>query len=218
MKTNCRIAITKFEQSALVLRTENTQLAIDFGGLTPKLPTITGRVDGAIVSHVHGDHFNVDHLRSLGAPVWAATEVVQRLGEANILATLLDPGKTVYIGDFKLTPVVVDHGSISAPIANFGLIIQSNGATIFFTGDMAVPLTFPVAAVDVLIVPVGGGKVFSAEEAANYVAANKHHGRVVPVHYHGQADPASALKFQELVGAGASVAVLEVGESLEVGK
>jgi L-ascorbate metabolism protein UlaG (beta-lactamase superfamily) len=208
--------ITKFEQSALLLRTKTTQLAIDFGGLTPKLPTITGRVDGAFVSHVHGDHFNVDHLRSLRAPVWATTEVVQRLGDTGITATLLDPGKTVYIGGLKLTPVVVDHGNISAPISNLGFIIQSNATTVFFAGDMAVPLAFPVADVDVLIVPVGGGKVFSAEEAANYVVANNHHGRVIPVHFHGQADPASALKFQELVGTKMKVDVLEVGESLEV--
>lgn len=211
-----QVSIAKFEQSALLLQTNSTQIAIDFGSLTPKLPSITGPVDATVISHVHADHFSIDHIRSLRAPVWAAAEVLQSLREINFPATLLEPGITVCIGDFKLTPFVVDHGTISAPIVNLGFIIQTNGATLFFAGDMAVPLAFPVAEVDVLIVPVGGGKVFNAKEAANYVFANKHHGRVVPVHFHGQASPASALEFQELVGDTASVVMLEVGERMEV--
>lgn len=208
--------ISKFEQSALLIKTINTQVAIDFGGLTPKLPIIAGPVDGAFVSHVHGDHFNIDHLRALGAPIWAAKEAAQRLEEAGISAELLTPEKTVCIGDLKITPVEVDHGSISVPISNLGFIIQSKFTAIFFAGDMAIPLAFPLAKVDVLIIPVGGGKVFNVEEAANYIAANNYHGRIVPVHFHGQADPSSALRLKELIGSKTQVVVLEVGEGLEV--
>lgn len=217
MNTPPNLRITKYEQSALVITTATTTIAIDFGTLTPRVPALHP-LDGTLVSHVHGDHFHPAHLTALGVPIWAAAEVVERLADTGQHTTLLSGGTNVVIGDFDIEAVEVNHGSISAPISNLGFLLRAAGHTIFFAGDMAVSSPLPATAIDVLFVPVGGGKVFNAEEAAAYVRSQNHHGIVVPLHYHGNADPRSAEEFRTRLGNDARVHVLEVGATLEVGK
>ena len=214
---NTKLTITKHEQSALVITTTTTTIAIDFGTLTPKVPSLHP-LDGVLVSHVHPDHFSPTHLAALGAPIWAATEVVERLANTGQHATLLTAKTRVVIGDVEIDAVEVDHGSISVPISNLGFLIRAAGRTIFFAGDMAVPSPVPLSTINVLLVPVGGGKVFGAEEAAAYVRSQKHRGACIPIHYHGNADPQSGEEFRTRLGNDARVHVLEVGATLEVVK
>lgn len=213
---NTKLNIAKHEQSALVLTTATTCIAIDFGALTPQVPRLH-RLDGTLVSHVHPDHFHPTHLIALGAPVWAAKEVVERLASTGQQAMVLSAGMNVAIGEVEIEPVEVNHGSISARISNLGFLLRAAGRTIFFAGDMAVSAPLPATTVDVLLVPVGGGKVFSAEQAAAYVRSQNHRGVVIPLHYHGNADPRSAEEFRTRLGNDARVHVLEVGETLELG-
>ena len=90
------------------------------------------------------------------------------------------------------------------------------GAKIFFACDMAVPATPLISPVDLLMIPVGGGKVFDALQAARYVREINHQGLVIPVHYHGKADPASPQHFKTLMNGFAEIHILNVGESVEV--
>ncbi len=215
MNTTPNLRITKYEQSALVISTATTRLAIDFGTLTPETPALP-LLDGALVSHVHADHFHPGHLTTFGAPIWAAAEVVERLAVLGQPATRLAAGELVTIGDIEIEPVDVNHGAISAPISNLGFILKAAGRTVFFAGDMAVASAPRLTFMDVLLLPVGGGKVFGPADAVAYICHLQHRGLVVPLHYHGSADPASAERFRELVDGFASVRVLGVGESLEV--
>ncbi|MCB1088040.1 MAG: MBL fold metallo-hydrolase [Verrucomicrobiae bacterium] len=206
-----KLEITKYEQSALIVATDSVRIAIDFGSLTPKLPNIAG-VDAVLISHEHADHYHPDHVRELAAPVWAAREVVEDMAGRGLPAELLSEAWPVSIGDITVTATEVDHGPISKPISNLGLVIDGPDFRVFVAGDMKVPSPLPEN-VDVLCLPVGDGKVFGPREAANYVIDGGFRSHVIPLHYHGKADPESVRRFTELAGEYCAVLALGVGES-----
>ena len=213
------IKLTRREQSALLIEAGGKTLAIDIGTLTPaeelgRLP----KVDVALVSHLHPDHFAPDHLRVLGAPVFGPSDVVSRLHDG-MTATVLIPGKTADAAGYAVTPVVADHGPrLSAPIENLGFVIRCPGGhVLYFAGDIARPGTPPDGPFDTVVLPVGGaGFVFNATEALAYLELIGHSGRVVPIHDTGPSDPDAVVRFADLAPAHLDVIALEVGQSAEV--
>jgi L-ascorbate metabolism protein UlaG (beta-lactamase superfamily) len=59
--------ITQLEQSGVILETNSGfKLAIDIASLTPmdRLESVA-LPDAMLVSHIHGDHFSVPHIKKL---------------------------------------------------------------------------------------------------------------------------------------------------------
>jgi hypothetical protein len=110
----------------------------------------------------------------------------------------------------------VDNGEISSPIVNLGFQIEVGEKFLLFLGDIKNYSPLPPKEYSIIFVPVGGSKVFNADQALEFINRINHKALVVPIHYHGRADRSSGLKFKELANPYCEVKVLEVNESLEL--
>lgn len=217
------VTIQKFEQSAILLTDNKAKqtFAFDFGIFSesqiPSLPELKA----VFVSHEHGDHYKFDHIKAMKTEkVYAATEPHQDLSsrgfEKDVLELVVNKDVVGY-GAIEVTAFEVDHGAISKPISNLGFHIHLAGKNILFCGDMKVPGEVPDVDYDLTLIPVCGGKVImDFEEALGFLKSLRHPGLVVPIHYHGQADPESGNKFREFAGGDFQVKVLDVKQKIEL--
>lgn len=209
--------LTKYEQSAFTIAYDGAIVAIDFGGLSPE-STVQGigKVNAIYVSHIHPDHFHVPHLETLAAPVHGPRDMLAKV-PADLAGQLMSHESSVVTNGLHVMAFLSDHGELATPIENLGFLLSAQGVTIGYLGDMAVATSIPDIPIDVLLVPVGGGKVFDPHQASEFVHTLGYCGLVVPVHYHGRANPESARLFAEAANPFCAVQILGVGESLEVG-
>lgn len=217
------VTIQKFEQSAILLSDNKVKqtFAFDFGIFSeaqiPSLP----QLKAVFVSHEHGDHYKYDHIKAMKTEkVFAATEPhldLSNRGFDKELLELVVNKDVVGFGAIEVTAFEVDHGAISKPISNLGFHIRIAGKNILFCGDMKVPSEVPDMEYDLTLIPVSAGKlIMDFEEAVGFLKALRHPGLVVPIHYHGQADPESGIKFRELAGKDFHVKVLDVKQKIEI--
>ncbi|MDD4859617.1 MAG: MBL fold metallo-hydrolase [Dehalococcoidales bacterium] len=131
-------------------------LALDAGSLTRSLSfTAQQKLEAVLLTHQHYDHIrdipvmamNL-FLHETAINIYATTEVCAMLadhllnhelyrnflewpqGNPTIVFNLMEPLKTIQIGDYKVTPVPVSH---SVPAVGFQ--ITSGDKTLFYTGD-----------------------------------------------------------------------------------
>ena len=210
--------IVMHHQSAFVVRSEGgIVIAVDFGQEVPADAVAAYKPAATFVSHQHPDHFHVPHVLALGAPVYAPADVIAQLNVQSNGLTTIKAGSVVNINDVSVSVFDVDHGpNLSATIDNLGFVFTSRGRRLLFLGDMGAPSEVPQGPWNLVLVPVGGSKVFSPKEAADYVSKVAHNGVTVPVHYHGRADRTSGEKFRTLAGSLCDVKVLTVGQELAV--
>lgn len=210
--------LTLFQQSAFVLAPRRGEaVAFDLGREVPA-ETVDGlRVGAAVVSHGHPDHFHLEHLMHLGVPIFGAADLEAHMSRGGLAFHALEPGRTRTVGGLRLTAFAVDHGpDISSPLDNLGLMAEADGRRVLFLGDMATPGPIPAPPWDLVLIPVGGSKVFSPEAAADFVEAVRVSGAVVPIHFHGRSDRTSGARFCELVGGRRRARLVGVGQTIEV--
>lgn len=203
--------ITKLNNAGIVVSTTGTTIAVDIGKDVPRVDVEALAVDAVLVSHTHADHFDRTNLELLARPVHGPREVVESLSGSTLPVREIEPGHRVRIGAFDVTAHAVDHGPISAPILNVGFEISVAERRIWFAGDIARDTErLPCEAVDMVLVPIGGGKVF--EPAAAVAYAKRFQGAtVVPIHYDNSM--LALLKFCEVARrAGLIVAPLGIRE------
>jgi L-ascorbate metabolism protein UlaG (beta-lactamase superfamily) len=207
-----------YHQSAFVIQSEGgTVIAVDFGQEVPADSVAAYKPAATVVSHQHPDHFCIHHVMAFGSPVYAPSDVVAQLKDFPHGLNTIKAGAKVNIGDVAVGVFDVDHGpNLSAKIDNLGFAFTSRGRHLLFLGDMGAASHVHQGACDVVLVPVGGSKVFSPAEAADYVASIGHKGVVVPIHYHGRADRASGEKFRAIAESLCDVRLLNVGQELAV--
>ena len=211
--------LTKYVQSAFTIEdSEGGMHVFDFG--SEMSPDVVRRFAGAtsvFVSHKHPDHLHPDHVRALASATFAPSDVVVDLEKSDVQASKIMPGDTVARGHIRVTAVHSDHGpNISAPIDNVGFLITSGVARLLFLGDMAVHTPIPPGPYDAMLVPVGGSKVFTPEDAARFIERIEYKGIVIPIHYHGRADRTAGAKFKALADRQADIRVLEVGDYIDL--
>lgn len=213
-----KLKITKFEQAAHIIEVGGQKLAVDFGCETaPETVTEIGPVAAAVVSHQHIDHFDLAHLRRFGAPVYGPPEVVEQVVAQGLPGVALREAQQERIGQLWITATAIDHGpKATKPVQNYGFTYRAGGATGFFAGDMGSSKYTPEGRFDFVMMPVGGGFVFSVEEALEMIRALDHRGVVIPIHYHGPVrDMEAGARLGSLAQGFCDVRVLEVGESME---
>lgn len=206
--------IELLRQSAFILTTEDgNSIAVDvgyevcadiIGGLAPC---------AVLVSHLHPDHFHRPHLDSLDAPVYGPPDVATQLADAPFPVEAIRPGERISIVGMDIEVFASDHGpNISTPIDNLGFAFYGFGKSVLFLGDMAVPSAVPNGPWDVVLVPVGCSKVFSPQEAADFLRTLGHNGLVIPIHYHGRSDPQCGRAFEALALGSSRVVIPAIGE------
>ncbi len=201
--------ITKFEQSGFILESDNGfKLGIDIGNKTSleKLESVS--CDAMIISHIHGDHFHLENIKTLAPKMlYLNQECIDAVGEESLSSeiTQVKVGDSIGIGDFHVSFFNVDHGpNVSAPLAeNFGMLItHSDGKCIYFAGDMFYPSGIDVAnlEIDYALLPVGGHYTFGPQEALDFAKKFKKIGTIIPMHYEKNnfIDPVRKEEFIEL--------------------
>ncbi len=183
--------ITKFEQSGFVIEADNGyRLAVDIGLYTPLEKLNDLAIDAMLVSHIHGDHFSLEHIKKIAPKkLYVNQECIEIVGEEKLLSEII---KTT-IGDLKNIEGIrveffdVDHGPNAKvrPQENFGFLIEVDQKKIYFAGDMFYPSGIDVVnlEVDVACIPVGTFYTFGPQEAFDFIKQFKKIGRVIPMHY-----------------------------------
>ncbi len=186
--------IKQFEQSGFIIETNSSfTLALDIGSYTPieKLEGI--KVDGMIVSHLHGDHFSLEQIKKLSPKkLYLSRECIALLGEESIAPEIVEVkmGDALTIGDaseVKVQIFTVDHGpNIKiVPKENFGFLFEVDGEKVYFAGDMFAQSGIDVSEleVDYALIPVGTFYTFGPDEALAFAKKFKRIGKVIPMHY-----------------------------------
>lgn len=133
-------------QSGYVLRTEKTQIIID-PYLSDSVNRVAGRprtlpipmqprdicCDAVICTHDHLDHLDPDTVGAIprGQLFITTSEGkchLGQLGQTNV--SILRVGESVTVGDMDITAVFADH-----TVEAFGLVVQAEGKTLYFSGD-----------------------------------------------------------------------------------
>lgn len=182
--------ITQFEQSGLIIETSNGyKLAIDIASYTP-IENLEVHPDAMLISHLHGDHFSVEHIkRLLPKRLYVSQECADLLvGEAlDLEIVIVKVGDVVCIDNFTVTTFEVDHGpNVKVrPKENFGFLIEVENQKVYFAGDMyfASGLDVSNLEVDRAFIPVGGFYVFGPQEASTFVKQFKKIETITPIHY-----------------------------------
>lgn len=183
-----------FEQSGFIFETDaGFRLAIDIAVRTP-LEKLDGlSVDAMLVSHIHPDHFSLDHIRKLAPPkLYLNRECIDLCGEEPLASEIVEVkvGDSADIGGISVSFFDVDHGPNATvrPKENFGFLFKADGESVYFAGDMYYPSGMDVSnlEVDRALIPVGDFYTFDPARALDFVKTFKHIGAVTPMHDRGK--------------------------------
>lgn len=202
--------LLRYQQSGLIIG----DVAVDIGSFTPLEAISEMGVEALLVTHLHADHFEVQRAAALGVPVFGPPDVCKLAADAGLEAHTLSVGQPTTVVSVTVTAFAVDHGLISTPIDNFGYRAETRDGVLLVVGDAFNPVVdAPIADVDVVVIPIGGGKVFDVTLATEQLRAWRFAQIVVPCHYSEEADLAA---FVRVSGAAAwTCAALDVGEQLK---
>jgi len=134
---------SRFDSSTLRLRTGaelvNSGILPDIRGLYA-WDKECRRIDALFLSHAHMDHYGLVNFISPDVPVYSG-EATRRLMELTTMfcpfggiggkPTTFASGIPVYIGEFRVTPFLVDHSAFDA----YAFLIEAEGKSVFYSGD-----------------------------------------------------------------------------------
>lgn len=192
-----------------------------------------GRIDAALVSHVHFDHFDRPSLRLLGSDVTVVVPVgARRLVRGFSDVREVDVGDEVRIGNVTIHATPAEHHGArimlrSAPSLGF---LVSGSRRIYFAGDTDLfdGMSALAGSLDVALLPVSGwgSKVgpghLDAMRAARSLrllqprlAVPIHWGTFSPLRRSTSADPPEAFRRHAAeLAPGVEVRILEPGTAL----
>lgn len=177
--------ITKHGHACVRLSHAGVTLVVDPGGWT-SAEAVSG-VDGVLITHEHPDHYDPDHLRAAGVPIFTIAAVAAQIASSapalSDLVSVVSPGSSFTVGDFSVSVVGEQHAVIHPDLPRFdnsGYLVSAGGTSLFHPGDA---LTAPGRPVDVLCAPVSAPwlKVSEAVDFARSVGAPRNlaiHDRV----------------------------------------
>lgn len=170
--------MTKFEHACFVATKNGQSVVVDPGVLSPdfKAPE---NVVAIVVTHLHPDHWDAEHLRTMsGVPIYAPEDTTKAMHESGIDATTVKPGDTISAGDFRLTFTGGKHVPIhpDAPVCqNVGVLIDDG--EIYYPGDSFAEPGMPV---NILAIPIAAPWM-KTSEAMDFLTAVKPK-RAFPTH------------------------------------
>lgn len=130
--------------SCVRMRCGETRILLDMGspltGERDAAPPNTDDVDAVLISHPHQDHFGlIDHLDPkipvfigrLGHRLIEATRLFLGRAPFDNAFSFIDPWEPFVIGEFTITPHLVDHSTPEA----FAFEVTAAGKCLFYSGD-----------------------------------------------------------------------------------
>lgn len=205
-------------------------------------PRASGRVDAALLSHLHHDHFDAPSLRNVGAPVIAPPGAGRTLRRLGLAIFELAPGDDLEIGGARVTAVRAVHDGRRWPVGPrsdydaIGFIVEADGQRVYFAGDTALfDGMRDLGRIDVALVPIWGwgtklgpGHMNPDEAAAAVallhpvIAVPIHWGTFLPIgrhrsHAHILSEPAAAFRERcAQTAPDVRVEVLDPGGALDI--
>lgn len=151
------MTITKFGHACVRITDGDRALVIDPGGFTAA-ESVEG-ADAVLITHVHFDHFTMEHLRATDAPIFTIAEVAQQIAQESPAVrervTVVGPGQSFDAAGFQVNAVGELHAPVhaDAPVFyNCGYVVRGE-EIVYHPGDSFTP---PDHQVDVLLLPISG--------------------------------------------------------------
>jgi len=150
--------ITKYAQSCLLVEVDGVKLLTDIGSYSLEVPDVTG-LSAVLITHEHQDHFDLPKLQEVlthnpDARVITHAGVGEKLAEAGIAWTAIEPGETVDVSGVTIESFGTEHAIIygdSSPCRNTGFLVAGK---LYMPGDALHDV--PDKQVDILALPTGG--------------------------------------------------------------
>ncbi len=129
--------------SCVELSTENTTILLDYGTPLKEDSTqvrITKTVDAILISHPHQDHFGEIVNIDTDTPVYCGELSLELMNATKIFTggellknnfQIFKAWKAFEVGDFKVTPYLVDHSATDA----YAFLIETEGKRVLYSGD-----------------------------------------------------------------------------------
>lgn len=200
-----QVEIHPVEHATFVLESGDQRIALDPVGGGEQGDAFAG-VDLALVTDIHGDHFDARTLQMLaaqGASIVAPSAVVERMDrELSRNAIVLENGETTTIGGVTIEaiPMYNMSGSPRHPKGRGnGYVLEVSGLRIYVSGDTEdIPEMRGLQDIDVAIVCMNLPYTMDVESAAEAVLDMQ--PRIVyPYHYRGQDGFSDIGRFAQLV-------------------
>jgi len=129
--------------SCIQLSTKNTKILLDYGTPlqdTSKQVKITDNIDAILISHPHQDHFGEIVNIENSTPLYCGELSMELMNATKIFTgnkilknnfQLFEAWKSFKIGDFKVTPYLVDHSATDA----YAFLIEADNKKVLYSGD-----------------------------------------------------------------------------------
>jgi len=97
-------------------------------------------IDGILISHSHLDHYGLLNYVNQDIPVYLSKGAIELVDVSNVFtpnkigtinSKIVNTGKAFKIGDFYITPYLVDHSAFDA----LAFLIKEDGSSVFYSGD-----------------------------------------------------------------------------------
>lgn len=209
--------LIRLTDSGFVLQSAGITVAFDVGEYCDKALLDGLPLDAAVFTHSHGDHCDTSKLPNKSITMVAPADMREALTGCAAEFLTLSPGTSVSTHGFSIASFAVDHGTISRPIDNYGLVITTpTGERIWFTGDIRVDSQDrPSGRFDLVVVPIGGEYVFDATEAFAYLLQFEGEFAALGVHY--DYAPEQADIFTSIISDRVAPIVLAPGSKFYIG-
>jgi len=174
--------ITKFAHSCLLIEVDGTKILTDLGSWNTEVPNVSN-LDAVLITHEHGDHFDIDKLKELlsknpDARIITHMAVGEKLEEAGLAYTPIEPKEKIDINGVSIESCGTNHAIIYgdvSPCRNTGYLIAER---FYIPGDALHDR--PSKQVEILALPTGGPWM-KVSEAIDYAKSLKP-AIVIPIH------------------------------------
>lgn len=146
--------LTKYGHACVVLEEQGEKLVIDPGEFTPGFGDASNIV-AVVVTHVHGDHLNIEHLQTITAhspdvTILTTAETAKEWGDTRV--QIVKHNETRVVGPFTLDFRGELHDAVHPKWPqnqNIGVLVNNS---FYYPGDS---FTLPQREIKVLAVPAG---------------------------------------------------------------
>ncbi len=143
MKVKIKKGTDEIGGSCVELSTKNNTILLDYGTPLSRDSSsikIEDDIDAILISHSHQDHFGEIVGIKDDVPIYCGELSLELMNATKIFIgdeklknnfKLFKAWKSFFIGDFKITPYLVDHSAVDA----YAFLIEADGKKILYSGD-----------------------------------------------------------------------------------